>query len=143
MGRFNRGGKFGRRDSNRSSDGGSRRFGRRDSGRSDDSESGRFGRRDSGGFGGRDSGRRPLEMHKVICDKCGQECEVPFKPTSDKPVYCRDCFRKGENFESRRPAQYSDRPRESFESDKPNNFKKELDQINEKLNKILKSLGLG
>jgi CxxC-x17-CxxC domain-containing protein len=48
--------------------------------------------RDSGGFGGRD--RRPLEMHEVICAKCGKETEVPFKPTGDKPVYCRDCFDK-------------------------------------------------
>jgi len=68
--------------------GGSRGFGGRSSG-------GRsFGGRDrdSGGFGGRD--RRPLEMHEVICAKCGKETEVPFKPTGDKPVYCRDCFDK-------------------------------------------------
>ena len=25
---------------------------------------------------------------------CGAECEVPFKPTQGRPVYCRDCFRK-------------------------------------------------
>ena len=29
----------------------------------------------------------------LICDKCGKECEVPFKPTSSKPVYCSDCFK--------------------------------------------------
>ena len=43
-------------------------------------------------FGGRDS--RPREMHKAKCADCGNECEVPFKPTGEKPVYCRDCFNK-------------------------------------------------
>ena len=34
------------------------------------------------------------EMHKAICADCGEECEVPFKPTQSRPVYCRDCFAK-------------------------------------------------
>jgi len=34
------------------------------------------------------------EMHKAICADCGKECEVPFKPTQSRPVYCRDCFEK-------------------------------------------------
>jgi CxxC-x17-CxxC domain-containing protein len=139
MSRFNREGNFGRRDSSRYSNSESRGFGRRDSSSFNERVG---GRRTERSFGGRDSGRRPLEMHKATCDKCGQVCEVPFKPTSGKPIYCSDCFRKVDNSESRRPAQYSDRQTESFESNKPNNFKKELDQINEKLNKILKSLGL-
>ena len=24
---------------------------------------------------------------------CGREAQVPFRPTSGKPVYCSDCFR--------------------------------------------------
>ena len=36
----------------------------------------------------------PREMHKAVCDECKQECEVPFKPTEGKPVYCKECFRK-------------------------------------------------
>jgi replication factor A1 len=60
---------------------------------------------DRGGFGGRDrryggergrrnfrSGRR--EMHKAVCADCGKECEVPFKPTEGRPVYCQECFAK-------------------------------------------------
>jgi len=35
--------------------------------------------------------------HQVTCDGCGDECEVPFKPTSSKPVYCDDCFKKTAN----------------------------------------------
>ena len=48
------------------------------------------------GFGGprRDFDRGPREMHKAVCAECGQECEVPFKPDDDRPVFCRDCFRK-------------------------------------------------
>jgi len=42
--------------------------------------------------GPRDS--RPREMHKTICDECKQECEVPFKPTEGKPVFCKDCYAK-------------------------------------------------
>jgi len=45
-----------------------------------------------GGFGG------PRKMHKAVCSECGEECEVPFKPTEGKPVYCRDCFRKKRRF---------------------------------------------
>lgn len=44
-----------------------------------------------GGFG-RDFG--PREMHKATCSECGQECEVPFKPTAGKPVFCKDCYMK-------------------------------------------------
>jgi len=49
----------------------------------------------------RDGPRRsfgPRQMHKAICTDCGTECEVPFKPTEGKPVYCRDCFQKHRKF---------------------------------------------
>ncbi len=62
------------------------------------------GRGRSGGQGGYD--RRPREMHKVTCADCGKECEVPFKPTEGRPVYCRDCFSKhrDDNPRSRGPS---------------------------------------
>lgn len=34
--------------------------------------------------------REPREMHKAVCDDCGEECEVPFKPDPSRPVYCRE-----------------------------------------------------
>jgi len=55
------------------------------------------GRREGGGGFRRDFGQK-REMHKAICSDCGQECEVPFKPTEGKPVYCRECFRKRKRF---------------------------------------------
>jgi CxxC-x17-CxxC domain-containing protein len=45
-----------------------------------------------GGYGGsRDRG--PREMFAATCSNCGREAQVPFRPTSGKPVYCSDCFR--------------------------------------------------
>ncbi|AGI48054.1 hypothetical protein TALC_01063 [Thermoplasmatales archaeon BRNA1] len=38
--------------------------------------------------------QRPRETFKTTCSECGKECEVPFKPTEGRPVYCRDCFPK-------------------------------------------------
>jgi len=37
---------------------------------------------------------RPKEFFKATCADCGTECEVPFKPSQGRPVYCRDCYRK-------------------------------------------------
>lgn len=34
------------------------------------------------------------QMHQAVCDSCGKDCEVPFRPTEGKPIYCTDCFRK-------------------------------------------------
>ncbi|WP_346353430.1 zinc-ribbon domain containing protein [Azotosporobacter soli] len=43
---------------------------------------------------GGDAGRQ-REMHDVVCAACGVNTQVPFRPSSDRPVYCRDCFSKG------------------------------------------------
>jgi len=32
------------------------------------------------------------QFTKVTCAACGKETEVPFAPTGDRPVYCRECF---------------------------------------------------
>ena len=29
----------------------------------------------------------------VTCADCGQECEIPFVPKHDRPVYCSECFK--------------------------------------------------
>jgi len=42
-----------------------------------------------GGYGG-----GPREMHKAVCSDCKKECEVPFKPSGDRPIYCKDCYTK-------------------------------------------------
>lgn len=37
-------------------------------------------------------GRPQREMFPAVCSSCGKETTVPFQPTGDKPVYCRDCY---------------------------------------------------
>lgn len=92
-------------------------------------------RRGGGGFGGgrfnrdnRDS-RGPVTMHNVICSDCRKNCQVPFRPSGDKPVYCKDCF-------SRRGAGGSrEKEREGFST---NDIKTQLAMINIKLDRLLK-----
>jgi len=94
-----------------------RRFGR-------DNSRGRFDRRERS-FGG---GRRRPEMHDVICDQCGKECQVPFKPTGDKPVLCSSCFG------GKSPS------RDNFSSDKAGISSQQFSELNSKLDKILEIL---
>ena len=35
----------------------------------------------------------PREFFAVVCSRCGNQAQVPFKPHMDRPVYCSDCFR--------------------------------------------------
>ncbi len=97
-------------------DGPKRSFGDGPSGRS---------RRDSDRGGNRNSrGRRDFVMTKVVCSDCGADCEVPFKPTSSKPIYCDACFAKKDNGGSKKGADNS----------------QDFNIIKEKLNKIMKAL---
>ena len=50
---------------------------------------GGYGNRSGGGYGGGGGSR---EMFTVTCADCGRETQVPFRPTSGRPVYCNDCF---------------------------------------------------
>lgn len=65
-----------------------------------------------GSFGGRpsfrDDGDRK-EMFAATCSSCHKPCEVPFRPTGDRPVYCRDCFRREMPQGDRRDDQRDDR----------------------------------
>lgn len=119
------------RDSDRPERGG---FGRKFGGRGGERSGGRFGRRDSdrsrGNFSrdvdhpryGREEPEK--EMFDVICDRCEKECKVPFKPTRGKPVYCSECFSKKEEGESRGGGSSS----------------RDLEEINRKLDKIMRAL---
>ena len=71
--------------------------------------------RDSRG-GGRDGGfdrDRVRQMHKAVCSECGADCQVPFRPTGDRPIFCSDCFSKQQGdtrFEKPR-GEYREKPR--------------------------------
>ena len=36
--------------------------------------------------------REDREMFYAKCGDCGTDCQVPFRPKEDRPVYCRECF---------------------------------------------------
>ena len=54
----------------------------------------RFDRPYHHGKGERDNNFRERNFTQVICSDCHKECEVPFKPSGDRPVYCQECFAK-------------------------------------------------
>jgi CxxC-x17-CxxC domain-containing protein len=39
-----------------------------------------------------DRDRERPQMFDAICSDCGRKCQVPFKPSNDKPIYCSECF---------------------------------------------------
>ncbi len=100
---------------------------------------------DRGGFGG----RRP--MHQAVCSKCGKDCEVPFRPTGDRPVFCSNCF---EHEGKVSPGRFEDNKFGKPSFAKPSfgggnfnpvakgneQFKAQFDTLNVKLDKILKAL---
>ena len=102
-----------------------RSFGPRDSGRSRDSGFGRSSDRFDRGDSGRRGRDYDQEMHEATCGRCGRKCEVPFRPTSGKPVYCSECFRNKDNSEPRV---------------RPNASNEQLAEINRKLDKIIRAL---
>ncbi|MFA6553716.1 MAG: CxxC-x17-CxxC domain-containing protein [Patescibacteria group bacterium] len=52
---------------------------------------GREERRPDGGRNFRPD-TKDRRMFSATCDECGNPCEVPFRPTDGKPVYCKSCF---------------------------------------------------
>ena len=57
-----------------------------------DDRGSRYSRDDRGSRYSRDDRRE--ESTTVTCADCGTECQVPFVPRNNKPVYCSDCFRQ-------------------------------------------------
>lgn len=101
--------------------------GRRSSSRSGRRDSGRSNQRSSGRFGGDRRGPARKEMTTVTCDSCKERCEVPFRPRSNKPIYCDNCFKK--NSRSSRGSGSGDQSAA-------------LDEINRKLDMIIEALEL-
>ncbi|OHA46813.1 MAG: hypothetical protein A2541_01375 [Candidatus Taylorbacteria bacterium RIFOXYD2_FULL_36_9] len=124
----------------------------------------RFGGGSRGGFGGRNSrssfgqknfrgegDRGPVMMHKAICDECKKPCDVPFKPTDGKPVYCKACFdskkgvvsdRGGDRFPRKSFGDYKTPPRTDFGNDinkvSGSEIKKQIEVLNGKIDKLIK-----
>lgn len=103
--------------------------------------------------GGRGGDRGPVTMHKAVCDECHKNCEVPFRPSGDKPIYCSDCFSNKRDdgdraprreFNDRAPRkEFNDRPAPSF--NKPaaganDDVKRQLGEMNSKLDRLINSI---
>ena len=79
--------------------------------------SGRFNHSNRYDRGRQDNGPRERTYTQVICSDCNKECEVPFKPRGDRPVYCKECLprhRKSNPFNANRDNRPEERdfPRE-------------------------------
>jgi len=94
-----------------------------------------------GGFGGgRGGDRGPVTMHDAICDSCKKACEVPFRPTGEKPVYCSDCFggSRGDDRGGRRDSNVR-APRRDFDRPAPQNnedLKRQISEIGTKIDQL-------
>jgi CxxC-x17-CxxC domain-containing protein len=94
-------------------------------------------------------------MHKAICDECHKECQVPFRPSGDKPIYCNECFSAKRGNDDRGPRKdfggdrtprrdFNDRPAQPSFS-KPatpaqNDSSKQLAEINTKLDRLTSAI---
>ncbi len=107
---------------------------------------------DRGGFRGGNDRPNP-QMHSAICSECGNKCEVPFRPTGDKPVFCNNCFASKRDGDTRS----FDKPRHEDRGDRSHGFdqkpafskpagddkridelKRQVDIINTKLDSLIK-----
>ena len=60
-----------------------------------DCRAARKAERDTGGYGASGGySRGPRQMFTATCSSCGNEAQVPFQPSRDKPVYCSACFQQ-------------------------------------------------
>jgi len=119
---------------------------KKDSGNHGGGFGGRNGRRDNGRNSFDNRNRGSVTMHQATCDQCGNSCEVPFRPSGDKPVYCNDCFRsKKEPGNNRRrdrfPQRSQNTARSDFrsDSDKGSNdgLVKQLEILNTKIDRLV------
>lgn len=107
----------------------------------------------NGGGGFRGGDRAEITMHKAVCDECHKDCEVPFRPSGDKPIFCSDCFSSKKGNDDRAPRRdfggdrgpkrdFNDRPAQSSFA-KPasapaqDEIKKQLGEVSAKLDRLV------
>ena len=91
------------------------------------------GRLESRDWNQRRSSSDEREMYEAVCDNCGKNCKIPFRPTGSRPVYCSDCFEKGNNqptVSSRNDPRNTQQPQYSVQ----------IQELNAKLDRILELL---
>jgi CxxC-x17-CxxC domain-containing protein len=96
-----------------------------------------YDRNDRGNRDDRRDDRRDRVEFSAICDECGKACKLPFVPSTDKPVYCSECFEmRGERSGLRSVASSGDGNREIRE------IKDQIISLNVKLEKIMTALNI-
>jgi CxxC-x17-CxxC domain-containing protein len=122
-------------------------FGRRDDNRGRFKPEGRgFARQSFGSKGRYDRG--PATMYQATCAECGKECEVPFRPSGEKPVYCSECFENKRDSSDRAPRRDFSRPnfsQDNFNKNRDNRggneeIKRQLETIINKLDQLIRSV---
>lgn len=105
-------------------------------------------------FSGGNGRGKPL--FSADCSNCGTYCEVPFRPTQGRPVFCRDCFKTQDQGQDRfaddrfgsdryeaRPYRKEAKPfRESSVPSAGKMTEEQFKTLNAKLDKILNILEL-
>jgi CxxC-x17-CxxC domain-containing protein len=91
---------------------------------------------------------RKITLHDAVCDQCGKDCQVPFRPSGDKPIYCSDCFEQRggkEGRSDRQPQRRSfdrgDRPQTNQSNDRAvSELAGKIGILNSKLDTIISLL---
>jgi CxxC-x17-CxxC domain-containing protein len=102
------------------------------------------------------TGSNKTEQFSATCSECHKKCDVPFKPSQDKPVYCSACFGMKKSGNELRGERNTDkRERKPFGNGQVNNgpafssapagpsaqnileLKQQISALEVKLNKIL------
>ena len=78
----------------------------------------------------RNSRDNDREETTVTCADCGDQCTIPFVPKTDRPVYCRDCFRQNKPDDSGR-----DRP---SRDDRGSRYSRDTSRSNRRSEKVLR-----
>ena len=95
-------------------------------------------------------GRGDRTLYKATCSGCGSSCELPFKPTGERPVFCNACFGKQQSSGGRMDrfgGERSERPRNDFfeknrERPRDNFFEKSGNNNNGEIMEQLRTLNV-
>ncbi len=87
----------------------------------------------------RNSRDNDREETTVTCADCGDQCTIPFVPKTDRPVYCRDCFRQNKPDDSGRdrPSR-DDRGSRYSRDDRGSRYSRDTSRSNRRSEKVLR-----
>ncbi len=58
------------------------------------------------------------QKYSAVCASCGDDCNLPFKPTGNRPVYCSSCFSKQNGDDNRFSTNRNSRDNDSYSNKK-------------------------